>query len=152
MAPSAAPASSRMPAVLDEQSPTRSELSGQHLEQPERIIDAMQDAEAEDEVEALLDVRHVECVHAPILDPGFEQRTDGVERLSASLKLDAPAVLDPVFVLLIVDGQHARRPAMLGKVAVEAVERAHIEHGHALEGVGDRVEAIAVIPRLARRV
>lgn len=38
---------------LDEQPPTRREPSGKDLQQPERIIDAMQDAEAEDEVEAL---------------------------------------------------------------------------------------------------
>ena len=90
----------------------------------------MQDPEAEDEVERLLELVEIEGVETAVLDLRAEQLPDRREAL-ASLKLDTPARLDPRSVLLVVDRDDPPRAARLGEERVEAVKGADVEHAHA---------------------
>ena len=69
----------------------------------------MQEPEAEDQIELLVELVEVECVEAQVLDVRVEQLGDRPEALAA-LELDAPPRADPVAVLLVVDGDHASAP------------------------------------------
>ena len=73
----------------------------QRVQQPEGVLDSVEDAEAVDEVEAVVGSTQFERVHAPILDGRAEQAMKGAEALAAD-KLDAPPGRDPEPVLLVV--------------------------------------------------
>ena len=66
----------------------------------------MQDAETQRNIETLLELVHVERVHAPVLDPGSEQPGDRAES-GAALKRYPESSTHPVDVLLIVDRDNA---------------------------------------------
>src|SRR6266581_2353819 len=111
----------------------------------------MQEAEAEDEVEARVETVECEGIHPSVLDLGAEQAFDRVKALAAC-ELHSPAISHPLDVLLVVDGEHPRRPARLGEEAVEAVEGANVEDRETVIGGGDRSEPVAVITSHTRRV
>ena len=103
-------------------------------------------------VEALVELMHVERVHAPVLDPGSNQPGDRVEP-GAGLKRHPEARSHPVDVLLIVDRDNAPRTAGLREEAVEAVKRAAVKHATAGKTVrAEHRQAVAVVAGNARRV
>jgi hypothetical protein len=120
------------PVGLDQQAPAVCQSAGQNAEEPERILDPMQKAEAEDEVEARVEV--VECigVHPPVVDFGAEQALDRVKAL-ADLRASLPAISHPIHVLVVVDGEHPSRAARLGEESVEAVEGANVKDGETVK-------------------
>ena len=56
----------------------------QHAQQPEWVLDAVKDAEAVDEVEALLEPVERERVHPPVLDRPSRAIEDGAEAATAT--------------------------------------------------------------------
>src|SRR5579875_3968105 len=114
---------------LDQDHATLAQPPTQRPQQPERILDAVQDPEAVDEIEALVELIKRERVHPAVLDARVQQTLDRADPLAA-LELDAPARGNPVTVLLVVDREHPPRAPTLGEECVEAVEGANIEHAH----------------------
>src|SRR5262245_40882650 len=101
-------------AVRLEQDPAAvGESLTQQAQHPERVLDAVQDPEAVDEVEPLVELVHVERVQHPVLDIGVEEVLDRAEPLAA-LELNVPAALHPLDVLLVVDREHAIGATILG--------------------------------------
>ena len=96
------------------------------------MLNPVQDAEAEDQVEALVELVEVEGVQATIGDPRAEQRRDRPETLATD-ELGPPAGAHPVAVLLGVDRDDASRTARLREEGVEAVEGADVEDAHAAQ-------------------
>src|SRR5437867_2982850 len=66
--------------------------------------------------------------------------------------MPAPACLGPLYVLLVVDGEHALRAAALGQERVEAVERANVEYAQSLEALGQSGNPVPVVAGDPRRV
>ena len=112
----------------------------------------MQDPETQHNVEALAELAHVQRVHMSVLDPRSDQPRDCAEADTA-LKRQAEASTHPVDILVIVDRDHAPRAADLRKEAVEAIERADVEHATARETIrAEHRKAVAVIAGDPRRV
>ena len=99
-------------------------------QQRDRVGHPVQDPKAQRNVEALTQLAHVQCVHAPVLDAGSDQPSDRVEP-GAAVKRHAKASSDPVDLLLIVERDNAPGTAGLGEKAVKAVKRAHVKHATA---------------------
>src|SRR5205823_1392222 len=116
----------------------------ENAEEPEWILDSVQDPEAEDEVEALCAAGEDRGIRTLVLDPGAQQTVDRVEALS-TFELHPPAVQYPVNVLLVVDRKHSFRATRLGEEAVETVERSDIENAKTGERIGDRSEPVAMV-------
>src|SRR5438105_530800 len=116
----------------------------ENAEEPEWILDSVQDPEAEDEVEALRAAGEDRGVRALVFDLRAQQSVDRVEAL-ATFELHLPAVPHPVNVLLVVDRKHSPRSPCLGQEAVETVERPDIENAKTGEGIGDRSQPVAMI-------
>ena len=112
----------------------------------------MQDPETQHNVEALAELAHVQRVHMSVLDPRSDQPRDCAEA-DTVLKRHAEASTHPVDILVIVDRDHAPRAADLRKEAVEAIERADVEHATARETIrAEHRKAVAVIAGGPRRV
>ena len=120
-------------------------------QQPEWILDPVQNSEAVDEIKPLLETIERERVHPSIFNGGAEQAMDCAEAFSAP-QHDAPPRSDPEAVLLVVDRHHVLGPSPLGKEGVEAVKAADIEHAHPGEVLGKRGHAIAMVTRGAGRI
>src|SRR5438445_2069932 len=125
--------------------------AGENAEEPEWILDSVQDPETEDEVEALCAAGEDRGVRALVLDLRAQQTVDRVEALS-TFELHPPTVPHPVNVLLVVDRKHSPRATCLGQEAVETVERSHIENAKTDEGIRDRSEPVAMLAGRPRRV
>src|SRR6476659_6023726 len=110
----------------------------------------MQEPEAEDHVEELVELIEVEGVQASIRHLRPKQLPDRPKSLAA-LQLDAPPGRDPFAVLLVVDRQHPRGPASLRQERVEAVKRPDVQHAPAGKVLGQRGDAIAMVTRYPRR-
>ena len=98
------------------------------MEPANRVLDAVEDPEPDDHVEALSGVHERKRVAADILaraSPRSRRSHGSPRRLR---ELDPPACLDPGDVLLVVDRHDSRRAAMLGQEGVEPVERPDVEH------------------------
>jgi hypothetical protein len=140
----------RDPVGLDQQASARRQQRSQTPQQPQRVLDPVQDPEAEHNVEALRGAVQRERVAAAVLHARTEQLGDCREAL-ASLQLDPPGRPHPRYVLLVVD-EYVRRAAVLGEERVEAVERADVEHLLAGERQRHERNARAMVARDARRV
>jgi hypothetical protein len=64
-------------------------------------------------------------------------------KAGAALERHPKPSTHPVDILLIVDRDNAPRPAGLGKEAVEAVKRAHVEHATARKPIAGRTPVAA---------
>jgi hypothetical protein len=93
----------------------------------------------------------LERVQTPVLDARAQQTLDRLKALAAS-QLDAPTRANPQPVLLVVDRHHPPRAARLGQERVKAVEGPDVEHAQAVETRRQGRDAVAVVPRHARRV
>src|SRR5439155_23815356 len=93
----------------------------------------------------------IERVQPAVVDPGAQKLGDR-PKPDAGLEVNSEAARDPGDVLLVVYRHDADGPATLGQEGVEPVERAHVEHARAAEVLRYRAQAVAVIPRDARRV
>ncbi len=112
----------------------------------------MQDPETQHNIEPLAELAHVQRVHPSVLDPRADQPRDRT-KANATQKRHTEASTHPVNVLLIVDRDHAPRAAELRKKAVEAIERANIEHATARKTIrAEHRKAVAVVARDPRRV
>lgn len=111
----------------------------------------MQDPEAQDDVEALVDLAQREGVEPAVLGPGAGQLSDRAKARAAD-QLASPPGPNPVDVLLVVDGQHPTRPPGLGQERVEPVERSHVEHREPGEARRERRQPVAVVAGHALRV
>ncbi|MGZ6669724.1 MAG: hypothetical protein ACXVH3_34175, partial [Solirubrobacteraceae bacterium] len=87
------------------------------------ISTPVQDAEAVDEVEALLERGERERVHPPVLNGRAEQAMDGPEALTA-LQPNAPPRRDPQPILLVVHATTRSAPRRSARKAIEVVEAA----------------------------
>src|SRR3954453_23338209 len=114
------------PVGLQQDAPVLVEAAAEDPEQAERVLYSVQDPEAEDQVEQLVEPVEVEGVEAPVFDLGPEQGGDRAKTLAA-LELDAPPGPHPLAVLLVVDRDDAAGAARLGEKGVEAVEGADVE-------------------------
>ena len=56
------------PVCLEQYLPIFAQHASEGAEEPQRILDPVENAEAEDEVEALLGIGYIERVHASVLD------------------------------------------------------------------------------------
>jgi len=79
---------------------------GQRPQERDRVGHAVQDSEAQHDVEALLEVAYGEAVHPSVFDPRARQLCDRAEACGRC-KLDPEACTDPVDVLLVVDRDDA---------------------------------------------
>jgi hypothetical protein len=103
----------------------------------ERRLDAVQDAETEDDVKRRAEEVDTERVQAAVVDPGTQKLGDRPEP-GAGHEVDAEPPADPGDVLLVVHGARGRpRDARPGRR--RAVERAHVEHARAGQVLGYRV-------------
>jgi hypothetical protein len=84
----------------------------------ERRLDAVQDAETEDDVKRRAEEVDTERVQAAVVDPGTQKLGDRPEP-GAGHEVDAEPPADPGDVLLVVHGDHAGGPATLGQKGVE---------------------------------
>ncbi len=105
----------------------------------------MQDPEAEDEIERLVELSELERVEAAIVDPRADQSMNRLKSLAA-FELDAPARGDPLDVLLVVDGNDALGTPRFGEEGVKAVERAYVENAEPTEILGQSRDPITVVP------
>jgi hypothetical protein len=96
--------------------------------EPQRILDPVQDPEAEHNVEPLRGIVQRKGVAPAVLHARAEQVGDRREAL-ASLQLDRPARAHPRHVLLVVDGDHMRRAAVLGEEGVEGLAGRRVPRG-----------------------
>jgi len=110
----------------------------------------VQDAEAVDEVKALVETVERERVHPSILNGRAEQAMDGPEALCA-LQFNAPPGGDPQPILLVVHRHDPLGPPPLGEERVKVVEADDIEHAPG-EVPGKRGDAVAMVARGAGRV
>ena len=90
---------------LNENASTLLQAIPEAAQQAERVTDPMQDPEAKDEVEALIQVVQFERVGTPVLDARVDQGRDRAESLTPAQR-NIPARLDPLDVLLVVDCQN----------------------------------------------
>ena len=101
---------------LHKQPPAGRQQAPEGAQQAERVLDAVQDPEAEDHVEALTGVHERERVAAHVLHARAQELGDRAEALAA-FELDPPACLDPGDVLLVVDRHDPRRAAISARKA-----------------------------------
>ena len=95
----------------------------------------MQDAEAVDEVEALLEPGERERVHPAVLDGRAQQAMDGSEALPA-LQLDAPPRRDQQPILLVIHRHNPLGSPALGEEGIETVEAADVKDARSGEVLG----------------
>src|SRR6185503_4653694 len=130
---------------LEEHPPARREAPSKDLEQSQWAVDPVQDSEADDEVELLLEPIEAEGVETAVLNVRVEQLRNRGEALT-TLELNTPSRFDPHPVLLVVDGDDALCATRLGQECIEAVEGADVQHAHAAEVLrkgGDPVAMVA---------
>jgi hypothetical protein len=125
----------RGPVGLEDDLAVGLEHGGQRAEDRDRVAHAMQHAEAEHHVEALVELADVERVEHPVVDLRGEQLMDRVEP-GRRRELESEATADPVDVLLVVDRDDPAGAARLGQERVEAVEAADVQDAAPLEAVG----------------
>src|SRR5205823_6354297 len=113
--------------------------------------DPVQDAEAVDEVKALLQLVERERVDPSILDGRADQTMDGAEALPA-LKLNAPPRRDPQPILLVIDRHYPIGSPTLGEERIEAIEATDIQHPLPSEILRQRGHAVAMVARGAGRI
>src|SRR5204862_2969766 len=130
----------------------RRQYASERRRQRGQVGHAVQEPEAQRNVEALAELTHVQRVHAAILDPRAEEPGDRAEADTARQR-HAEASIHPVDVLLIVDRYNAPRAADLREEAVEAVERADVKHAAPRKAIrAEHRKARAMVAGDPRRV